>query len=841
MAPASVTSFAGYSGMGYNLSDAARYPGWQDYSTITDSKLARDGVSISSSLNLQPQQARPGSSKQEQPETPTPKKPRNFVQLRPSAEKYNPSNRFHRQRSPPVPEAELNTSKLADAFPGFSGCADDVKPLSPNPFVSATSGHKLKMPSWAGPQQPRVRDENDVSIPSETRSSPAKLANKNTRFGGINNPKTRKAPQPHLYQPSTGLAQKVDHVEPVSLANEAKLKAIDTQGSLISMPNGSTQSTVNLPRGTNLTDLFSGVVRQPHPANTRQERPRPSRFTSAAKTHSAAEPKAEQIPVPVDERHLLESIEVLQNRVAELEDIKAQLEGTNNNLDQKNFELEIEKRELTARRRSDSAVSATDNASDDNKGPTAAHRRIIAEKKRLESTCWALQGQKDLLLRDVGIAEATVSKVTQELNQCQAQLSSAKSDIEQLQTEKAVLGQQRAQAVAQLVAANADNETLLQEKDVLLDENEQLRAQIALLTQKSAAKEDSTSEHSMFGHDDADFAEEPLDMDTLSNMHQQQKREQQQKEQQKGPQVEQEKPANVNSRSLESSHNITYLSYPGDSSICKVRRTLEQERKARQQRRNAENPAVNYIEQKDTGAFDGQARQPSDSSVIKRPKRQIIPRDELTSGFILPDITFNVRPVGGIQASLPGASQPRIEDTQQASAQQNTEQTNIIDLPLVQAYEQPSQQTAELPKLPRISDEELDITIHDEEPSVRPSQPPDVALAMVMESLRTELAQQRAQMAKYQHSYDRQDVAMSRRQRKQILGKIQTLLASCDVKADQIYNLQDVIEGHKKQGQPITQNQVDNTLQSLGLDLPWEGIESTTPHRRRSTTSSRSI
>lgn len=461
-----------------------------------------------------------------------------------------------------------------------------------------------------------------------------------------------------------------------------------------------------------------------------------------------------------------------------------------------------------------------------------------------ESTCWALQGQKDLLLRDVDAAEAATKKVTQELDQCKVQLSSARSSIELLQTEKAAIGQQRAQAVAQLAAATGSIETLYREKDALLSEKEQLKTHIAFLTQNGPDKEISILEHSNFDRADASVLdEEPIDMDTVSMMNQQQQKRARPMEQH----MEQKNPVQCNTANLESSHDITYLSYAGDSGIYKVRKTLEQERKARQHRGQVkairDAAAIHVREQNDilTKTFEAQARQQSDSTVIKRPKRQSVPRDELTSGFILPDITFNLQPAVDSQAAIPTNSQPQLDVAQQNIAQTHVEQADLLDFGPVQAHEQQAQQTAESPKLSPISDEELDITIYEEESSIRPSQPPDVALAVVLESLQTELASQRSQLAKYQRNYDRQDVAINRRQRKQILGRIQALLQSCDLKADQIYNLHDVIEGHKKEGQPITKDQVDNTLQSLGLDLPWEGIESTANTRRRSTASSRSI
>lgn len=284
-------------------------------------------------------------------------------------------SRLRPQRSPAVPETELNTSKLVHAFPGFSGIAEDPKPFSPNPFVIKANGHKMKMASGTQPLQPRVRDENDVTIASETHSSPTRLGNRNTRFGAINRPRTRQGPQPHMYKPAPGL---VHNATVSAAAVEPKPMAINAQGSLTSLPNGSAQPTLNLPHGTNLTDLFSGVVRHPPPCTAQPTiRPRTSRFASAARSETATEPKSNEIPVPADERHLLGSIDLLQNRVAE---------------------LETQNKALTSRRRSDSAVSVADDASNDSKGQTAAHHRVATENIRKSSGCSSV-GQRLLIMK----------------------------------------------------------------------------------------------------------------------------------------------------------------------------------------------------------------------------------------------------------------------------------------------------------------------------------------------------------------------------------------------------------------------------------------------------------
>jgi hypothetical protein len=91
-----------------------------------------------------------------------------------------------------------------------------------------------------------------------------------------------------------------------------------------------------------------------------------------------------------------------------------------------------------------------------------------------------------------------------------------------------------------------------------------------------------------------------------------------------------------------------------------------------------------------------------------------------------------------------------------------------------------------------------------------------------------------------------------------LAAKIEKLLKDIDLKADQIYALYDVLEGQKQNGHEMTEQEMEVTLQSIGIDtaattraadvtattdksshknndtdleddeeLPWEGIEST--------------
>ena len=319
-------------------------------------------------------------------------------------------------------------------------------------------------------------------------------------------------------------------------------------------------------------------------------------------------------------------------------------------------------------------------------------------------------------------------------------------------------------------------------------------------------------------------------MDTLSLIHHNSKA--QQDEQFTG----QQNLAIGEAPSLDSSHNISYVSYAGQSGSCHVRKDLEQERKARRQLQQAE-PSKGLVDNTVGQHVSGEhVRQSSDSSVSTTRIRRHNSLADRTSSILIDDFTLTKPPASESQpANLPAAVPlPPLELLPLDVVHNATRQSDVQTLP--------AQQTIAPAKQLTVSDEELDITIHDEEPTERPSQPPAAALAAVLESVQAERALQLSQLAKYQDNYSRHDTALNRRQRKQLHAKIVALTESVDRKADQIYNLHDLVADQERKGQPVTQDQVDNTLQSLGLELPWEGIASSTnTSQRRGTASSRSL
>ncbi|KAI4105026.1 MAG: hypothetical protein LQ339_003643 [Xanthoria mediterranea] len=783
------------------------------------------------------------------PETPTSKQsrlPHVRHQMRASAEKFNRHNRLIRQRSPPVPEADLNTSKLAIAFPGFSGVAEDIKPFSPNPFLDHGDKHmnqdaasKANLDTKRH-YQPRVRDENDVSILSETQPSLAGRHNRNTRFGQIYIPKVRKGPQPHMYNPAPGLVQNA--AAEATSANVSKPFAINAHGSLTSIPNGSTQQTLNLPHGSNLTDIFSGVVRQPPPVDSQPARPRASRFTSS-KPQEAAEPKAEEVAVPANERHLLRSIDTLQARVNELEKLQVQLESTNSNLEQKTLDLQAEKSELEGRHRRDSAAGSTESGNGNADDAGASYEQLASKNKRLETHNWALVRQKDIFVQNLQDLE-------QERDHYQERSAAAESKAARLYSENATVGQQHAQAVADLNAANSDIDVLAQDKEDLLAEVQHLRAHINITARSSANgngiidltaefADGPDAESSNLQFDQQSKAQHGEDMDVSE----QSLIEEKSNAQQIKHNIEQQSSAHGKAPSCDSSYNITYVSYAGQTGSCVVRKDLENERKARHQLRQAE--ASKGLVNNTIGqhASEEHVRQPSNSSVSTtriRPHNALADR---TSSLLMEDFTLTKPPTTDDQAAnLPATAPAALPLPLLDLAPLDTVHNETPQSGLRNTGAQPAQAAIEPAKKLTVSDEELDITIYDEEPTERPSQPPAAALAAVLESVQAERTLQLTQLAKYQANYNRHDTALNRRQRKQLHSKIIALTESVDRKADQIYNLHDLVADQERKGQSMTQNQVDNTLQSLGLELPWQGIaSSTTTSQRRGSASSRSL
>jgi hypothetical protein len=348
--------------------------------------------------------------------------------------------------------------------------------------------------------------------------------------------------------------------------------------------------------------------------------------------------------------------------------------------------------------------------------------------------------------------------------------------------------------------------------------------------------------------------------------------------------------------------DVTLLSVIDEHEIARLRKTLEEERLMRKQRRSSipkeSNPAetVNSTRQSilkapaprkssrreskptiprpasaagdiTTGSratTDGEtsltvpiaerSRRHSDNSLpATTPLKKQRPAPDMTSAFILPDITFHQADLAANDPSkLPQATQKALDSI----ARHNGKNCAVCHGRSNDG--ECNHEPVKVPKPVPVSERMPKPSVYNEEPTMRPSQPPAVALATVLKSLEDELSHLKMQLATYQSAFNKLDASLGKRPRKALLEKIDKLLKDVDMKSDQIYALYDVLEGQKQDGHEMTEQEMEMTLESIGIDfgashapditgttdkssrhtdqidlddeedLPWEGIESTT-------------
>ncbi|KAL9046660.1 MAG: hypothetical protein Q9214_000558 [Letrouitia sp. 1 TL-2023] len=699
----------------------------------------------------------------------------------------------------------------------------------------------------------RAGNETNDSRLSEERPPTLDLTARNTRFSSITVPKTRKQGN----QTKPNLSHGSEGSKDMGKSN-TKPKVQSSYKTFPSPAPGISQPTVTISKVPAVNELLSGVYEDGTPIFHSSSKSRASRFVTGSAYQEQTNEDVDELDVPHNEKELLLSISLLQDKVAGLEKGQAKSENVIRDLQLQKHTLESEKAQIRRRQRSDSALGTEDDGSDSGDGLSVAHRKLLVERNRLESQVWGFEKQLEKLQRDAATAETTIKNISSE----------------------------RDNAVSQLGVAYFTMEGLKASNQVLSEENKDLKALIAHLT-KTAAVSNLNGGHSLVAidgssdekrHSDLKNAPQVSEAVNKVNLPRLKKEATQMrstsgskattidaaKQVEDGPNptdndssvlshyssesvsdtgsvrrhnIFKNGPANVSKKGREaatsqddgsdcSSNDLTYLSFDGDESIQKVRKSLEQERVARKERQlKKTNPTLQP-------SRDMNLPNHEPSATSNGSNRHALHRDELTSAFIIPDITIRqpvnqVKSVTDAELHMPSRNSniEPLEIPESLPAQDDTKSTRRI----------------KVQKPIPVSERNLDIAPYEEEPTLRPSQPPAVALAKVLRGLEDELAQVKLKLSKYQAMYNKAESAISRRQRKQIHAKIQSLVQEVDVKSDHIYNLYDVLEGQKENGQEMSQEELELTLSSIGLDLSsveldgsnepeaaWEGIESTT-------------
>ncbi|EPS30561.1 hypothetical protein PDE_05513 [Penicillium oxalicum 114-2] len=759
----------------------------------------------------------------------------------------------------------------------------------------------------------KVRDDYDGSLLVDERPAPVATNNRSTRFGNLNN--------------SQEIADAVERASREAYAKEMR-KATGggtprktSNNHTHTMGDTMTRQSFLLPDLPNISELVSGVYEDGTPVFPRQHKMRSTRFVSPP--HEATDISTvrehrplDAIPIPEDEKALFVSLRLLQDKVAELEMFKSDAERRIENYREENAMLKA------------SRTRHSDHHATDDLDHRKTSKRMNSEIQKLEAENIALQNQLDIADRKSQVQEAAVKRLNHERESAISQLGVAYLETRELKAENDQLREENSTLKSQLkrllfkirreetqetdssVSASDPEDSNTYSADVSRNtkdvtakstrtqsrskRQDDSRAKVSTQVDKEISRlEKERAEEELFSIDKPTSKRASAAKSTRSGTSESKgNRKQSNTSKQRVKRVILEDVSSAlesteQSKASADGNDLTLLSVIDENEIAKLRKTLEEERLSRKQRRSSAAKdastieAVNSIRQSilkapqprksslrepkptisrpasaagdittrssattdaDTSLVVPTAerlRRHSDQSVVPTPQRRKRRNvEDMTSAFILPDITLSRADLAARNPSqLPESTQRALNEIAQHDG------NNCVICKIVHPHgDSCSLEAMKIPQPVPVS-ERMPNT---EDPTMRPSQPSAVALATVLKTLEDELAHLKMQLASYQAAYNKLDASLGKRQRKSVMRKIETVMKDIDMKSDQIYSLYDVLETCKGD---ISKRDLDLTLESIGIDmtantsksrtgpvnlddeeeddLPWEGIEST--------------
>ncbi|KAH9835496.1 Centrosome microtubule-binding domain of Cep57 [Teratosphaeria destructans] len=635
-----------------------------------------------------------------------------------------------------------------------------------------------------------------------------------------------------------------------------------------------TANSFALPDMPGLTELVSG---DGTPLLTRATKPARTRFTSASyQPPRSGHAPIDSLPIPQDEHRIYNSLQQVKQNQAQLEQDAADAERRADDYQQQVIEL---RRQLEAeRRRPDGALGEDEETAamkfQQQKSNLQASvnaleqhcRRIERNANTAQIKLQRVKKERDGLIEDVAAAlhrSEVLETENQDIQEGYARLIEENELLrQQLQELRSQLNARPAQSQPTLKRRNSEKQTAAARaaqvdkfkgeargQQALSDATEDLSTRIARAMDRrrqNAGKRETvrgtstlrSRSQSQPRHLESRRRPSPApveDTETTTEMEITQKTRNAlsnmyipspAKKSQQTHQVE------------EDTRDVTLLSLQDPLEVANLRKKLEEEHMARKNRRSISNPENVHRNQREdtvrstnrdatrksslkditagleniTGrlSLHGDATEAAKKTVrvqspqqteegdisilsnISRRRRRAASQEGMTSAFILPDITF---------------SSHQLPDFNTKSCITHSSASCTVCHPADEKTEIP----IPIPVTDRPTPEDPDVTIA----TVRPAQPPPLALASVLKQLEDEVTHLKFQLAEHQRRYHQHDPALSKRQRLITKSRMDSLTKQIETRSDQIYALYDVLEGQKGQR---AEEAVEETLQSLGLD-----------------------
>ena len=304
----------------------------------------------------------------------------------------------------------------------------------------------------------RVTDEADESYVSDHRLP------RNSRFASPSAktlaPATKfKSAQGIVQTESPNISQKKNGTNNVPSLNE---QFQNTQYS-------GAQSSYIMPSLPELSELITGTYNDGTPVFSHSSKPRASRFTGAKDGKTVVKPEhaiVDEIELPKDEQDIMMQLQLLQDRVRDLEAMRAETQIFVQEVQQENMALKQEKMESRKWRRSDSALGSTD-GSDLHQDEDRGSRRSLIERTRkhpvlppvhslltlllgLEASLRLMQEQYDAEKRKTVVQDVVIKNVSQDRDAATKQLAVAFFAMEQLKNDNLRLKEENVRLESEL-------------------------------------------------------------------------------------------------------------------------------------------------------------------------------------------------------------------------------------------------------------------------------------------------------------------------------------------------------------------------------------------------------